>query len=309
MAILIYPGNRDIHAWITALKSVDEELDIRVYPETGNPKEITFGLTWPYPHGLWNDFPRLKALSSIGAGVSHILDDETLDKNIPVLKLTDSRLNRSMWEYLLSTISYQTMQLHRYQEQQSEKTWKEIPPRGFEHTTIGIFGLGNIGKYVAERLTVLGFVVKGFANSPKEIAGVAVYTPSETTEEVMKDLDIVVSILPLTAKTAGMFNADFFGRLKPNTTFINVGRGPQVIEEDLLAALESGQLSHAFLDVFDLEPLPTDHPFWPHPGISITPHIASITDPISVAPQIVANYHRAMEGLPLHNRIDRVLGY
>ncbi len=309
MAILIYKGDRDITHWMKALRKLDPTLDFRVYPETGDPDEITFGLTWPYPHGLWNDFPRLKALSSIGAGVSHILDDATLDRNIPVLKLTDSRLNQSMWEYLLSTISYQTMQLHRYQEQQSEKTWKEIPPRGFEHTTIGIFGLGNIGKYVAERLAELGFVVKGFSNSPKEIAGVAVYTPSETTGEVMKDLDIVVSILPLTAKTAGMFNADFFGRLKPNTTFINVGRGPQVIEEDLLAALESGQLSHAFLDVFDAEPLPRDHPFWTHPQIAVTPHIASITDPVSVAPQIVANYRRATEGSPLHNRVDRSLGY
>ena len=137
--------------------------------------------------------------------MSHILEDETLDRDIPVLKLTDSRLNQSMWEYLLATISYQAMQLHRYDLQQRERDWAELPPRGFDSVAVGIYGLGSIGKYVAERLAGLGFVVKGFANSPKEIEGVAVYTPDEVTDTVMQRLDIVVSILPLTAQTEGFF--------------------------------------------------------------------------------------------------------
>jgi glyoxylate/hydroxypyruvate reductase A len=122
-------------------------------------------------------------------------------------------------------------------------------------------------------------------------------------------LDIVVSILPLTAETSGMFDAGFFGKLAHGVSFVNVGRGAQVVESDLMAALDSGQLSHAFLDVFPQEPLAEDHPFWQHPKIDITPHIASITDPVSVVPQIVANYRRATEGLPLHNCVDRSLGY
>ncbi len=309
MAILIYKGNKDISRWIEALKAVDDTLDIRVYPETGDPEEITFGLTWPYPHGLWNDFPQLKALSSIGAGVSHILDDETLDSTLPVLKLTDSRLNQSMWEYLLATISYQAMQLHRYAYQQSEKVWAELPPRGFDSVTVGIYGLGSIGKYVAERLAALGFVVKGFANSPKVIEGVTVYTPDDVTDEVMGALDIVVSILPLTPQTVGFFDQHFFERLKEGASLINVGRGPQVVEEDLLAALESGQLSHAYLDVFMQEPLGEEHPFWGHLQVSVTPHSASITDPSSVAPQIVENYYRIRNDLVPHNIVDRKIGY
>jgi len=309
MAILIYKGDREITPWLEALKAVDDTLDIRVYPEVGNAEEITFGLTWPYPHGLWNDFPNLRALSSIGAGVSHILDDETLDANIPVLKLTDSRLNQSMWEYLLATVSYQAMQLHRYAYQQSEKLWAELSPRGFESVTVGIYGLGSIGKYVAERLAGLGFVVKGFANSPKEIEGVTVYTPDDVTDEVMRALDIVVSILPLTPQTVGFFDQHFFARLKEGASLINVGRGPQVVEEDLLDALERGQLSHAYLDVFIQEPLPETDPFWSHPQVSVTPHIASITNPVSVAPQIVENYHAAMRGDALCNVVDRKMGY
>ena len=309
MAILIYKGERDITRWLKALKAVDDTLDIRVYPEVGNAEEITFALTWPYPHGLWNDFPHLKAISSIGAGVSHILEDETLDRDMPILKLTDSRLNQSIWEYLLATISYQAMQLHRYQKQQGEKVWAELPPRGFDSVTVGIYGLGSIGKFVAERLAAEGFVVKGFANSPKEIAGVEVYTPSEVTDTVMQSLDIVVSILPLTAQTEGFFDQAFFARLKKGATFINVGRGAQLIEVDLIEALESGQLSHAWLDVLVQEPLREDHPFWIHPQVSTTPHIASITDPLSVAAQIVENYHAAMQGNALHNVVDREMGY
>ena len=309
MALLIYKGERDVTPWIEALKAVDETLDIRIYPKVGDPGEIDFVLTWPYPCGLWHAFPEIKAISSIGAGVSHILDDPTLDPKIPVLKLTDSRLNQSMWEYLLATISYQAMQLPLYGYQQEQKQWKELPPRGFDGVVVGIFGLGNIGKFVAEKLASLGFVVKGFANSPKEIAGVGVYTPEETTDEVMGSLDIIVSILPLTPSTVGFFDAAFFARLKEGTGFINVGRGPQVDEIELIQALDSGQLSHAWLDVFVDEPLREDHPFWTHPKVRVTPHVASITDPRSVAAQIVGNYHRAIKGEVLENVVDRESGY
>ena len=309
MALLIYKGKRDITAWLEALKEVDETLDIRIYPKVGDPGEIDFVLTWPYPHGLWHPFPEIKAISSIGAGVSHILDDPTLDPKIPVLKLTDSRLNQSMWEYLLAAISYQAMQLPAYGYQQEQKQWQELPPRGFDSVTVGIFGLGNIGRFVAEKLATLGFVVKGFANSPKEITGVEVYTPEDTTDEVMGSLDIVVSILPLTPSTVGFFDAAFFARLKEGVGFINVGRGPQVEEIELIQALDSGRLSHAWLDVFVDEPLREDHPFWTHPKVRVTPHIASITDPRSVAAQIVDNYRRATKGLALENVVDRESGY
>ena len=309
MAILIYKGDRDITPWLKALHAVDPTLDVRVYPDTGNPAEITFGLAWPYPHGLWSDFPHLKAISSIGAGVSHLLEDNTLALHIPILKLTDNRLNQSMWEYLLATISYQAMRLPLYRQQQSKTLWRELPSRGFDGITVGIYGLGSIGSFVAAQLAKLGFRVIGFANRTKSIEGVEVCTPHTTTGAILHRLDIVVSILPLTAETSGMFDAGFFGKLTRGVSFVNVGRGAQVVESDLMAALDSGQLSHAFLDVFPQEPLAEDHPFWQHPKIDITPHIASITDPVSVAPQIVENYRRIMNSLLPNNRVDRVRGY
>jgi glyoxylate/hydroxypyruvate reductase A len=214
-----------------------------------------------------------------------------------------------MFEYILATVSYQAMRLHRFNQLQQLKEWDEITPRGFGGTVVGIFGLGSIGSYVAQRLSRLGFVIKGFANSPKEIEGVETYTPRSIADSVMKSLDIVVSILPLTAQTEGFFDQSFFDRLKTGASFINVGRGPQVVENDLLCSLKSNHLSHAWLDVFDQEPLSEDHPYWSHPNISITPHIASITDPASVASQIVENYHAAMQGKTLHNVVDRKMGY
>lgn len=310
MAILIYHKEIYVHNWVKALKAADETLDIRIYPETGDVEDILFGITAAgYPEGLWRRFPNLKALSSIGAGVSHILDDTTLPMDLPVLKLVDGRLNQSMWEYILATVTYCSKNLHHYRAQQQEALWQELRPGSFDRTTVGVLGLGSIGSFVAQHLAALGFNVKGFANSRREIEGVEVSRISEASDEVMGSVDIWVSILPLTAQTENLFDRHFFARLKKGSALINVGRGPQVVDSDLIDALESGQLSYAWLDVFREEPLPESHPFWQHPQISITPHIASITSPRSVAGQIVTNYYHALAGEPLENVVDRGLGY
>ena len=310
MAILIYHKEIYIHNWVKALKGADQTLDIRIYPETGDVEDILFGITAAgYPEGLWRRFPNLKALSSIGAGVSHILEDASLPPDLPVLKLVDKRLNQSMWEYILATVTYCSKHLHRYQMQQRESVWKELRPNSFDRTTVGVLGLGSIGSFVAQHLATLGFMVKGFANSHREIGGVEVSKLSEASDEIMASVDIWISILPLTAQTENIFDQHFFSRLKEGAVLINVGRGHQVVDDDLIDALDCGQLSYAYLDVFREEPLPESHPFWRHPQISTTPHIASITSPRSVAEQIVSNYYRALAGEPLDNVVDRVLGY
>jgi len=309
MAILIYHKELYVHNWVKALKTADETLDIRIYPDFGRAEEITFGITAPYPEGFWNQFSNLKALSSIGAGVSHILDDKTLPADIPVLKLVDTRLNQSMWEYILATVSYCSKNLHSYQLQQKAGLWKELRPSSFRRTTVGVLGLGSIGSFVAQRLAEVGFAVKGFANSPKEIAGVEVLKLSEAEAEVMASVDIWVSILPLTSETEDLFDRAFFAKLKEGAIVINVGRGPQVVDRDLIDALDSGQLSFAYLDVFREEPLPSSHPFWTHPKVALTPHIASITSPRSVASQIIDNYYRALHGEALQHCVDRDAGY
>ena len=170
-------------------------------------------------------------------------------------------------------------------------------------------GLGNIGQEVAKNLSALNFKVKGYSNSKKNIQNIETFTKDEPIELFLKNIDILVSILPLTNETKNIFDKSFFSKMKKGVKFINVGRGAQVVEEDLIDALNSNQLESVYLDVFQQEPLEKNHPFWKHPNINITPHIASITVPASVAPQIIENYNRIYQGKELLNKIDLIKGY
>ncbi len=310
MAIVIYNDtNRDLKPWIKALKSCKKDLDLRVYPDIGDVEDIIFAITWVFPKGLWSKFPNLKAISSIGAGVSHILDDTTLSKEISILKLTDKNLNQSMWEYTLGIVMFYTMNLDIYSKQQKRNLWQELSPPSFKNTTIGIMGLGSIGQTIAINFEQLGFNVKGYSFSAKDISNIETFTINDFIDLFLKDIDILISVLPLTNKTTNIFNKSFFSKMKKGSKFINVGRGAQVVEDDLIESLNSGQLNSAFLDVFKHEPLEKTHQFWKHPDIHITPHIASITSPNSVAPQIIDNYERVSKGLKLLNKVNLDRGY
>ncbi len=310
MAIVIYNNQkRNITSWIEALKKCDKDLDLRIYPDVGNKDDITFALTWGYPKGLWGDFKNLKAISSIGAGVNHIINDTTLNSNIKVLKLTDDNLNQSMWEYLLGAVTFYTLNFHTYKNQQKETLWQELANNSFKDTTIGIMGLGSIGKFVATNFSNLGFNVKGYSSSKKDIKDITTYNQDNSIEEFLDGVDILISILPLTQDTRNIFNKNFFSKMKKGSKFINVGRGPQVVEDDLVEALNTKHLNSAFLDVFKKEPIENDHQFWKHPDIYITPHIASVTNPNSVASQIIENYNRVSKGLEPYNTANRIKGY
>ncbi len=308
MAILLYAQNRNTDIWIKSLKNIDPNLDIRVYPEIGNPDEITFALTWPFKEGFFNQFSNLKVICSIGAGVNHILEDKTIKEDIQIIKLVDENLTKNMWEYCLSATLHFVMKFDLYAIQQKQKIWKEYFPTNFSKTTIGILGLGSIGGTVAQNFTQLGFNVVGFSNSKKELQNIQTYTKNEL-ENFLEQSDIVIGILPLTNETTEIYNKDFFNKMKQNSIFINVGRGQQLVENDLIEALDSNHLRGAFLDVFEAEPLPKENLLWNHEKIVITPHIASITNAKSVAEQIVQNYKNMQKNLSLQNVVDRVRGY
>ncbi|MEA1914908.1 MAG: glyoxylate/hydroxypyruvate reductase A [Campylobacterota bacterium] len=309
MAILIYVQNRDVSSWTDALLQEDPSLDIRVYPNIGNKKDITFALTWPFPFGFWNQFPNLQTICSIGAGVNHILSDSSIDQHIHIVKLVDKNLSQNMWEYCLAAVSFYTMKINLYQNQQKKSIWKELEPPCFNTTTVGIMGLGSIGLSIAKNFAQLGFKVKGYSNTAKDISKVETFCAKDSIEDFLHNVDIVISLLPLTTQTKGIFNQTFFSKMKKGAYFINAGRADQVIEKDLIEALNTQQLNGAFLDVFKTEPLESSHPFWKHPKITITPHVASITNPISVAPQIVNNYRNTQKGYPLKNLVNIQSGY
>jgi glyoxylate/hydroxypyruvate reductase A len=171
---------------------------------------------------------------------------------------------------------------------------------------VGLLGLGELGSYAAAKLVALGFKVCGWSRRPKTLDGVHCSTD---LDEVVSMSQALVCLLPLTAQTRGVLNAKAFARMPNGGCVINLARGGHVATADLLAALESGQLAHAYLDVFDQEPLPEDSPLWAHPGVTLTPHIAALTEPRTAVAKIVENIERVRRGERPLSLVDRAAGY
>ena len=306
--VIIYP-NKDPGDWIAALRSLDPTLDVEVWPKIGDPEKVEFALCWNQPAGVLRQFPNLKCISSLGAGVEHLLNDATRPVGVPLVRLVDDDLKQSMAEYVILGVLEHFRRFPDYRRQQESGIWKPQPFTHISTPGIGIMGCGEIGRYVGSRLADLGFRVYGWTRTPKQIDHIQVFSGRDLLGQFLNKADILVCMLPLTPETENILNARTFSRLPPDAYLINVGRGAHLVDEDLLSALDSGQLSGALLDVFREEPLPEQHPFWSHGKITITPHIASVTNPGSAAAQIAENYRRVQNNEPLLNLVDVNNGY
>jgi glyoxylate/hydroxypyruvate reductase A len=307
MALLLLMPNRDTSRLIAHIRSKLPDIDLRVWPETGNESEIDFVVTWNHPPGELGRFPGLKAISSFGAGVDHILRDPALPKNIPITRIIDENLIHDLTEYVIAVVLSDKRSLNDYRTKQQEKSWSPLPVS--REKSVGVMGLGRIGGRIAAAFALMDFVVYGWDRAPKNIAYVHSFEGEERLSEFLAEVDYLVCCLPLTPKTNSILNRKLFDQLKRGAYVINVGRGDHLVEEDLLQAIDEGRLSGACLDVFRTEPLPTDHPFWSHPKITVTPHISALTEPESAAEQIVNNYKRVKQGKEPLNTIDIELGF
>jgi glyoxylate/hydroxypyruvate reductase A len=308
MALVII-NPKGVEPWISALKEVDSNLDIRTFPNDTNREEISFALTWRHPYGIFKDYPNLKCISSMGAGVDHLLRDPDLPKQVSIVRLVDPYLAQDMAEFVLALIMNHLRDLNAFKIKQTESIWKPADYLRIRDVKVGIMGMGAIGKRVATELQKTGFKVIGWARTSKEISGITVYAGANEFPKFLNETDILVSVLPLTNETKGILNKKNLQLLPKNAFVINVGRGEQLIDEDLVTLISEGHLSGASLDVFTEEPLPKNNILWKQPRVNVTPHIASLTNPTSVAPQIVDNYYRAKEGKPLLNVVSREKGY
>jgi glyoxylate/hydroxypyruvate reductase A len=307
MALLILMPGRDSSELVSRLRSIQPNIDVRVWPEDGEKSEIDFAVTWKHPPGELKNYPNLKAISSYGAGVDHIISDPYLPKNIPIARIIDEKLIHDVKEYVIAVVLSHRRHLAAYWENQKVKKWSPLQMN--QANTIGILGLGQIGGHIAESFIQLGFHVCGWDQKPKQIQGVQLFQGAEQLDQLLSIVDYLICSLPLTPETRNILNEKTFGKLKKNAYVINVGRGEHLVEEDLIKAIEKDRVSGACLDVFRSEPLQTDHPFWSHPKITVTPHIAGITDPNAVASQIFENYQRITKGKePIHT-IDIQLGF
>ena len=309
MALLVIAPDLEAEKFADELKHLDRTLDIRIWPQIENADDIEFALTWNHPPGEFKKFKNLKCIASLGAGVDGILRDPDLPKDVPVTRVVQSSMSLYMSEYILLSVLNYCRQFDIYKKDQIEKRWQPRMPLLARDIRIGIMGLGQLGADAARKLVQLGFSVNGWSRTPKEIKGVVSYAGDEALDEFLGISTILICTLPLTSATTGILNRNTFGKLPAGAYVINVARGQHLIEEDLLAALDSGHLSGACLDVFQVEPLPEAHPFWNHANIIITPHISSITDPKAVMPQILENYHRMESGQPLVHVVDKDKGY
>ncbi len=309
MAIVVVCDFDNLDPWINALKKVDPSTEIIRIEEVEDKSSVEFVLAWNYPHGLFRDYPGVKTISSMGAGVDHLINDPFLPKHINIVRIVDPRLSQDMYEFALAVIMNRLRQLTNFRENQMKGIWKKKRYLRISDIRVGIMGTGAIGNHLAIQLNKSGFKVAGWGRTAGKPAPYKKYHGQEQLSELLESSDILICLLPLTAATKDILNKENLQILPKNAWLVNLGRGEHVVDGDLIEMLDSGHLDGANLDVFREEPLPARHPFWKHPKIFITPHLASLPFPESVAPQIIENYRRTKEDRPLLNIVDRELGY
>jgi glyoxylate/hydroxypyruvate reductase len=299
-----------VAAWRQALLAVDPGLDIRGHDDAADPAEIDVVVMWGAQDlAALRAYPNLRLICSMGAGVDHLMRPPGPPPGVPVARLKDARLTTGMTEWVLLNV----LRFHRqdldYRAQQAARIWDELPAPDTATRRIGMLGVGELGTASARALMALGFPVMGWSRGPKDVPGVQGFHGPDGLAAMLPQTDILVCLLPLTPDTRGVLNARTLAMLPHGAFLVNGARGGHVVQPDLLAALQSGQVAAAALDVFEPEPLPAEHPFWGHPRVIMTPHAASITIPQSAAPQVVENIRRARAGQPVLNLVDFTLGY
>ena len=308
MALLIYSPDDPVELWRQELLARRPGLDVRIWPDLGDPADITAALVWLPPPGMLAGLPNLRAILSLAAGIDAMLRDPTLP-DLPLCRMVDPSLTRSMSEFVL----LQALKYHRhldlYAAQQRRAEWRLYLTRPASTTTVGVMGLGVLGQDAASLLVRHGFNVTGWSRSPHELEGVTTYAGEAGLDPFLASLDILVCLLPLTPETENILNTALFHRLKAGACLVNVARGRHLVDQDLIDALDTGRLAHASLDVTREEPLPPDHPFWRHPRIDLTPHAASYGQPSTGADLVIENLRRLDAGEPLLHTVDRTRGY
>lgn len=310
MAILYAAEADEAAQWQQSLLALDSGLDIRQWPDWGDVSEIEFVIVGGRSPGDLSIFPKLKAIQSTWAGVNHLLRSAGLPANVPIARMVDRGLTSSMTEFVVHHVLDELRAGPVLRAAQATRSWLETTPRAADSLTVGILGLGTLGSDIAAKLAGLGFRVKGWSRSAKEAGpNIESFAGIPSLPAFCAGLDILVCLLPLTDETENILDDRLFGMLPAGTLLINAARGGHLVEADLLSALDSGRIGRAVLDVFRTEPLPADHPFWQHPRVTISPHVAAITRAGTGAEDIFANYRRAMAGQNLLNQVDPARGY
>ena len=284
------------------------QASFRLWPEIGAGEEVEYLIAWVPPPDVEGTLPNLKVLFSIGAGIDQ-LDLDAIPPHVKIVRMLDPDLTRGMVEYA----TFGVLALHRdvphYVSDQQAGRWMYRPLQRAAERRVGIMGLGLLGRAVAESLKSFGFPLRGWSASPKTIGGMETFSGPEQLGTFLSGCDILVCLLPLTDETRGILCSATFDQLPMRARLLNVGRGGHLVEDDLIAALASGRVDCAVLDVLQNEPPAADHPLLSHPRVIVTPHIASATLPRAAAHRVCRLIERHCAGLPMEGVIDRRRGY
>lgn len=302
MKILFSSETEKPEFWIPLLQQALPKDEFVTAPQPG----LDIAIIATPPSGLLAQLRGVKLIQSLWMGVDRLLEDPGLPSGVPLARLIDPGMVAAMSETVLAFVLDWHRQFYRYRAQQAERQWRRRKQYLASDRTIGILGLGELGADAARKLLALGFNVAGFSRRPKSIPGVESFTE---LGPMLRISDALVCLLPLTEQTRGILNGRNLGKLKKYGCVINLARGGHLVAPDLLQLLDSGHLGHAYLDVFDTEPLPASSPLWSHPGVTITPHSAALTEPRTAIPKIVENVERVRRGETPHPLVDFGAGY
>ncbi|MCB8748642.1 glyoxylate/hydroxypyruvate reductase A [Rhodoferax sp. U2-2l] len=298
--------NTDPGPWLAGLRTAFPQADITVWQSGAPPAD--YAVVWAPPQQLFDEQPQLRGIFNIGAGVDALLKLR-LPPSAVVVRLEDAGMAVQMAEYVCQGVIRHFRDLTAYAEDVRAGRWTSYTPRQRSDFPVGVMGLGVLGARVAQALQQFEFPVNGWSRTPKRLPGVRGFTGAAQFHDFLASSRVLVNLLPLTPDTANILNQETLGSLQPGGYVINVARGAHLVDEDLLALLDSGHLAGALLDVFRTEPLPADHPFWRHPKITITPHTSARTLRSESIAQIAGKIAAMQRGEAVTRIVDVGRGY
>lgn len=308
MTLLFKVADERAHVWKALFAEHAPDIDVRFWPDIGDPAQVRYFAAWQPPADLHERFPNLEVVFATSAGVDQF-NLEQLPEHIAVVRMLDPGIAQGIAEY----VGFSVLSLHRdipdYLQQQQNHVWQTNALTAASKRRVGVMGLGNLGLTALDVLRPFGFALSGWSRTLKNLPGVTCYGGAEQLPEFLGQCDILLCLLPLTPETTGILNADTFAALPKGAKLINLGRGGHLVEADLLAAVDSGQIGHAIVDVLNEEPPTQDHPFWSHPKIWVTPHVGAMTDPRTAFEVLLGNVRRHERGEDMVGAVARGAGY